>query len=621
MTASERRAPLVLAAGVFLFVWLRPLYAAHLRRQAAAQAPEVWAREPMNGRFAVLLPELMGTRYHDEAMYAARVHQILLHGRPYNPYLRQERGPRSWLHQSLAMYVMALFGRLCGGDLNRGWILAAATLAALWFLLFYAAFAWWSGSAQAAGVLALFSILFPDVYFWLLDVNFNPSVLWHRWLDVFFQHGDGIRPNFYRLPSNFLSLFLLALLLLGLWRLLCTGRPAPLKAIALGAGFGALALVHAYSHVFGLAVLTVLTALVWWRKDPPQAKAALGVTLAAALAVTAGYAALMSWAIDAESRAYALKLSGWMPSRHFYLVTLIHPLFAAFGFWKLSLETSAEKRWAWLVLSASQLAVFGCRNGQVLAGAMIQPFHFIPLGSFTGALMLTLPLSQALAGQRWFDRRATRAAGLAVVLLALVNEKSAAERTFRLLGLPRDVQGALDWVAREVPRDGLVVSLSAEANKTIPLYTQAKVAVSPPDPNVSSPFTPDEYFGSVARLLKTCEADPARFLEDRWLLSGPKNELLRRIGREEFSLARADRDLLEPAMWFYPQYAWDASDAPIVAGRRRIAELYRSAAKLDPPFVLWVDKKDERYLGRSPEALGGRLVYENPEIRLYAFKP
>ena len=284
----------------------------------------------------------------------------------------------------------------------------------------------------------------------------------------------------------------------------------------------------------------------------------------------------------------------------------------------MGLETQPGRRWAWLILTAAQLAAFCSRNGQVLAGVMIQPFHFIPLASFTGCLMLMLWLAESLARSAWWSRRAAWACGLAVVLLALSNEKSSAERTYRMLGLPRDVEAALDWVDRSVETDGLVVSLSAEANKTIPLYTKAKVQVSPTDPNVASPFTADEYFLSVARLLKTCAVEPRRFLEERWLLSGPKNALLGRIGAEQ-RLGKVDRALLEPAMWFYPQYAWDKSDVPILAGRERIIELYAAAQPVARPFFLWVDQKDEPYFRKSPETLGGRLVYQNSTIRLYAF--
>ena len=71
----------------------------------------------------------------------------------------------------------------------------------------------------------------------------------------------------------------------------------------------------------------------------------------------------MSSAIDAESRAYALKLSGLMPSRRFYLVTIIHLIFAGFGFWRLAAEQQAPRRGAWLLLSAAQLAIFCCRSG------------------------------------------------------------------------------------------------------------------------------------------------------------------------------------------------------------------------------------------------------------------
>ncbi|MFI5351020.1 MAG: hypothetical protein ACHQ2Z_15865, partial [Elusimicrobiota bacterium] len=244
--------PLAAAVGIFGLLLVRPLDIVRLRGRMRRESPEAWAQLPTNGRFRLLLPYFTTNRYHDEALYASGVHEILRHGRPYSAYWPEKRGPDSWVQSSLGLYVIAGVAAVCGGDLNVAWCLTVALLGAAWFLLFYRVFLWWSGRKAVAYPLALFSILFPDFYEWLLDVNFNPRVSWERYVGVFFQHQAEIRPNFYRLPSYFLSMFLLSWLFIGAWRLAGQKTRRPVLAMLLGLGFGLMAWVHTFEFAFGM---------------------------------------------------------------------------------------------------------------------------------------------------------------------------------------------------------------------------------------------------------------------------------------------------------------------------------------------------------------------------------
>ena len=148
---------------MFFFLLLRPAYIVFLRHQLQARMPEQWAQMDTNGSFRLLVPKLYAARYHDEARYAARIQQVLVHGFPYNPYWREDRGIKGSLHDSIGIYLLSAVALLCGGNLTLTWVVAVALIGALWFLLFYAVFRTWSGRPDVAVPLARFSVLFADL--------------------------------------------------------------------------------------------------------------------------------------------------------------------------------------------------------------------------------------------------------------------------------------------------------------------------------------------------------------------------------------------------------------------------------------------------------------------------
>jgi hypothetical protein len=613
---AARLVPALAAAFVFGLLLFRPFYVARLRDRMRRDQPQAWEALPTNGRFHLLIPQLTAFRYHDEAFYAACAREILKHGRPYDPFWRE--GVGSWIQDSLDLLPLAAAAAPFGGNMNRAWVATVAVLGTAWFLLFYMVFRWWSRKDEVAVPLALFSVLFPDLYTWLLDVNFHLAVDKERYLHVFFQHLSELRPHFYRLPSGFLSEFFMCLLFLGLWRLAVAERRRPAAAAALGAAFGLMAWVHPFEFVFCMATLLVMTAAVLLRPTPTERRRNLLVAFLTALPIAVFCMGVVSRSVAPADWKDHLDLLGAVFTRRPFLITLIHPVFAGLGVWAMSRERDEARRTAWLLLSCAQIAIMLCRNVHVVMGFYVQPFHYIPLGSFMGCLMVFLYASERLAAWPRWNRAAGAALGAVIALWALGNEKAGAESTYKLFGLPRAQEAALDWTRDHVPDDSLVLSLSMMTNESLPLYTGARGYVSTLQV-FKAPFTERRYLEKVARLVKTFHADPDRFLAARWILPSERWKLSAEEDRDQRGLGFVDLGKLEPLEWFFSFNRDYQNDEAVIRRRAEMKGLVESAEPLPGPYYLWVNAEDAPLLDRSPESGGGERVYHGDGVDLYRF--
>lgn len=614
-----RRLPLLLAGAVFLLLLFKPASMSLLRAREAASTPASWQEGPSGGRFAVLLPRLFATRWHDEALYAARAAMVLRHGLPYDPYWREDRGLKDWIQGFPVFFAMAGFSLAAGSDMDRGWLLAAAVLGACWFLLFYEVLLGWSGKETAAAPLALFSVLYPDLYGWLFDINFGLRANWERYASVFIQQGAEVRPHFYRLPAGMLTFLLLCLLFVASWKLLMQERVRPAASALLGVGFGLLFFVHAYTHAFGLATLGTLAAAAWLLRPSAGARANMLTAFFAAVLVSIGSAALMSRLIDPLTRADCLQIVGLEHTHRFYKITLIHLLLGGLGLLAARRETEAPRKAAWLVLACAQAGIFACRNAQVVFGFTVQPHHYIPMGSFMGAMMLLLPLSRRLGRASWWDRRKAITASVLVCLGFLANETVAAARGYSLFGLPADLESGLSWVRAHADKDALVLSLSMQTNEALALRTQASVQAAPVSPPIASPFSKERYYSKVAALLRTLDANEDLFLEQRFLLPRVKLRVVNDIVADIHAGRVPAREAFEEAEWFHPLLWGVMDDAPFLEGRERIRVLARGVAPLEPPYYVWLDDPDIRFLRRPLQSLGGRQVFRSGAVSIYEF--
>ena len=590
----------------------------HLRSQMKAQSPAAWAAVPTNGRFNLLVPHLLNMRSHDEAFYASCVHEIFRHGKPRNPFWPEEQGLGSWIQNSVSMYALAGLALLCGGNMTAAWCLATALLGAGWFCLYYRVFYWWSSKWEVALPLSLFSVLFPDLYVWLLDINFHPRVNIERYAGVFFQYHTLVRPDFYRLPSSFFTLFLLCWLFVGAWSLTCQTKRRPVASIFLGLGFGLMAWVHPFEFLFGMSTLMVLTASTWLWETSAERKFNLTSGFIVSLPIGAACMAFISRTVSPAAWKDHLEFLGVSHSRRPYFITLIHLIFAAGGAYLMKRESDPKRRAAWLVLLCAQIGIFLCRNDQVVLGFSIQPFHFIPLGSLLGCLMLFIVLARRLAAWPRWNARAGALLTAFVLVWALTNEKMSAERTFRMFGLPSATEAALDWTRDSVPPDSQILTLSMPTMESIPLYTNARVLGSPLS-LMTTPFTQEAYLRKIAVLLKTSRADADRFLDQRWVLPEVRSALQAEVGREQRELSFVDLPKLEAAEWFYSVHRDLLTDASVLRKRQELKALVDAAEPLKTPYYLWVNADDAQLLRQNPESYGGKRVYENASVTIYQF--
>lgn len=612
--ASRPWSPAFWAAAVFAVLMARPAAVALLRDRAARTDP-AWASNPANGRFAVLTPHLIGTRYFDESAYAARVHQVQIHGVPYTPYWREFRGLKHWLHEFIPYYLMAGAAAIVGGDLNLAWVTTAAVVGAGWFLLWFFFLLWACGRDHVAVPLALVMTLFPDIGFWLLDVNLDAATMLARWKSAFLPVGAHALPHYHRLYSMHLSFLFVCLLLTGLWRLAIVQRPRSGAAVSLGLCFAAMAFVHSFEFALGMAVISILPFAAWAFGLPEKARRALWTALGAALAGAAAYALLDRSMRGPEDVRLLMKLTHAVPGRRFHPMTIIHLAAAAWMWSRARRERTPGGAAAWLVLASAQAGVFLWRNAELLLGLDIQFFHFLPMAGTLAAAGLLVALSRRLAASPRWTRRAALGAATAAAALAATRDLAYARSAYRELGLPADAQAAYEWLDANAPTDALLLTPSMRVNMEAPIYTRVKVEAPPLNAPVLVIFGMDEYLTRVARLLKTLRVDPARFADARWLPPAAKAAVHDRVTSSVMERGEADLDALEEALWFYAEAG--ASEQSASAGRRRLVELYGKSEPLTGPYYIWLDKRDRALLSELPERRGLRPVFARGSVSLY----
>lgn len=600
------------AAAVFAFFLIRPAAVVHLRHQAARNDP-AWAAQPANGRYAVLTPQVTGLRYTDEALYAARVNQVRLHGVPYTPYWREYRELKHWLHEFLPYYLMAGAAAIAGGDLNVAWTLIAAAVAAGWFLLWFAVLRAAAGRDDAALVPALFMTLFPDAGFWLLDLNLDPATQWARWSSVFLAQGAAALPHYHRLYSMHLSFLMVCLYLVALWRVTTAAKPRPPAAFLLGLGSLALAYTHSFEYALTMGTVAFFPLALRAAGAPASSRRAAWLALGGGLAGAAVYV-LVERALRAPGDVELLMgLAHAVPSRRFHPLTLVHLAVGAWFWSRARRESAGPARAAWLLLAAAQASAFCWRNGELVFGVDIQFFHVLPMAGTLGAAGLLLAAARTAAGWKPWKKLAP-ALVAALFLVGAARELGAARAGYRALGLPVDVQNAYAWLNQNAPKDTLLLTLSARVNMEAPLYTGVKVEAAPLNAPVLVLFDMASYDARVARLLKTLRADPERFVAARRLPPAERVALYEKLSQAVLARGEVDLDALEPALWYHNEPGAE----PFETRRRRLLESARTAGPLSGPYLIWLDERDRPLLKKTPEQRGLAPVFQSGTVALYS---
>ena len=416
-----------------------------------------------------------------------------------------------------------------------------------------------------------------------------------------------------------MATLLLCLILVAAWRLSVSGW-RPWAAIITGAAFGLMRGVHSWEYAAGMATLGFFATASTWLKPRREGSANLWIAFGAAVAVTVAWIGVEHLVIEPGAQWDALVIQCLERTRRFYPQSLLHVAVAAIALWLGRREADVRRQAAWSILACGELGVFSLRNAQVVLGYTVQPYHFIAIGGLFALLMLLMLVSRALARMPRWNGSAALVAIVALACWGVAREVQAARRGYRLFGIPKDTDAALTYVRGNLPTDALVLSLSMPANLYLPLYTRASVLSFPqPNPFLSAPHPRSVYLGKTAQLLKSAGVDASRFVAERWLDGPALQSMSLRLDRQVNQEGRAELDLVDK-FWWSALSGCPAVDAdPVPEKKRRFLELVRSAEPVSGPWYLWLEERDRPLLDAAPEKRGGRLLWHQGLVSIYAF--
>lgn len=612
---NPQRACLLASLGfTFLSFLFAPAYMAHLRHRLERNLPEEWAKVTNNGPFTYVSPLLVSTRNHEEGVYATKLRQIALHGFPYDPHTG-DRSIRSWFFDCMLFYPLAPFLLPAQGDVQKAWILAHATFGALWVLLFYLLIFAYIRDPRISLVLALAGFFFLDLWMWagfvVLPAVFTPKSLPNL---LFLLVSRACGPiHFMRLPTPCMTyLWLYASMGLCLKLGLAATR-RPFASVFLGFSLGTLCLAHFYEWTFGVLSLLLFLVAGWRVGMPRTGRWNLGLASLLAVLISTAYYFLARHLAQDVMVDIIHRVGN--PAPEIQWKSLLYLLLSLL-FWRQASVRSGFRRWVWFLGWAHATAAFAINNLYLVLGYDLQFAHVGTLAALSSVLLFLCWLAEGPKLAPWLRVHAlVLAAGIGAWVL--LREKSWGDTHYKIFGTPRDVEAAARWINRELPPDSMMVSLSGALIEFLPLKIQMRYPVSNGVPNFGSPIPTERNLMGLARILKTLDVEPEMFFEQRW------RHFKENDGKKQRN-THLTRDLdwesTRKAAWAYFLVSLEAySDFLTGKEESRILDLLREAAPLERPFYLWLHKDDAALLRRPPEQLGGRLLYQNPSLRLYAF--
>ncbi|MBI5245165.1 MAG: glycosyltransferase family 2 protein [Elusimicrobia bacterium] len=605
--------PLVLGLTLLSFV-ISPLYMVFLRHRFARDLPMEWESVSNNGRFAYASSLLITAKNIEEGRYATKVRQAYLHGFPYDPYIG-DRSLKSWLFDCLAFYPLALFLIFTCGNLQWAWVLAHAVLGALWVWGIYRVL---RGPPERACLLPLlaaaFIFFFNDSLRHLLCLYDFPLQHLRIWLFLLFAYATG-QIQWMRLPTPGLTALFPFALLCGAYRLALADSPRRLWAALLGAAMGLLCLAHAFEWVVGCAALGLFFVIAGAMGLGRAGRWNLGIAAFTALVVSLAYY-FFCHRLTSDIMPDIIARVG-APRGNFQFRTLFFLAWAALFLWRARGKEGAG-RWRWALYGSVALSVLFAGNFSVVLGYDLQFYgHTERLAQIAVLLALADWLLERPERLKWLNTHAG-------VLLALIfcwvflREKAWSDTHYKIFGTPRRMEEAMSWVDKNTPPGSLVLSLSGVVAQQLPLWTDARALITAGNPNYGSPRSTADILRGFARTLKTARVDMEPFLRDRWEDSLEKDTHMQQYA---YHMRTVSMDLTEKAFW--QPFLLDVqgyNQAGIRAAAEQIRRYYREEPPASLPYYLWVNRSEERLLLEPPERRGGVLAYENPAVRIYAFK-
>lgn len=608
----------MLLAFTFLSFFLVPSRVQKLRRRLANQLPDQWAKVANNGPFRVVLP-YKDLGYTDEGLYLARSRQIVLHGLPYGPWLGN-RTLGSWVFDALMFYPAAAFIWAAGGNLTLGWTLAHAVVGCGWILMLFLVFRAHSKdedySLMFAALVFFFSNTFTEAANLTVRAFRDPATLMPKLANL--PSSLFLPASLWgRLPSPSVSFLWVAAVLAAAILLSRSPKRRPWASLAVGAACGLLCLVHFFEWLSGVIAICLLAA-AFWRERETTKPGRFNATLAAAVAATVSAAYyLFAQRMTADTMHDVIDLnSTW--GRTFNPLSIPFAL-TALLFWALSRRREGTRRDLFLAAAAVEAAAFVTANLSLVLGYDMQFGEHAAYAAACAAI---------IAGVCWLMEKEDLKKHLlphAFVLTAFFcawfafKSKAWADTHYKMYGIPRDVASAYGWMNANVPKDSLLVALSAPINFLTPLEAEMRSPVSFAQ-LAGEPVTTEANLRAFATMLKTLEVVPERFLQERWRI-GDMSERDRAAQLEDLTgdLDWEDREKILWPFFLRLDTTPDPHDPRRAEAWRQILGYIQDAQPVRQPFYAWVQKGDEALLRRTPAQSGGRLIYRNPTVSLYSF--
>lgn len=584
---------LSICAGYFLMPVFRGVWQSHYPSLSAQ-----WAND---GRFSLL--GWFGTELgYEELWFAARVNEAHL-GRPgREPFVRESPSRRKLFIDVVAFSAMGAVRRLAG-SMNGAWLGMRFLCCIFWVVLLFRL----CRQAGQAPAPALFCAAFVTGFSYILTFLFLENMHWQASLRAWGHNAwsvltYGRTESVFRLPRPgvaYAFLFLAATTLIraadGGWRRVLLG----------GVLGGALAYVHFDVWSTYIVACWAFAAAVWWKEG----------RLPRSLLWTAAVATVVSLPFvyynHSPSPELVMRAMGATPGPAALLYIVIFLAGLRWG------RTRAE-----LFFSCAALATCVMVNHGLVLGYQLEYHHWMYIGNIF-VFLLAVSLLGASRGGRARPGPWLLAAGV-LASAAFLQGVCYAAIHFPFQGLPKDYDGALDWLQSHTRRDDVVLSLNPEVNSLIPAFTPDKVFFPSGMPTVSD----YPLLASTERLLAALDfigADRERFLRE--VLFAPP--LHTRRGILDTGLKRGELEKTEFYKFLYfttpAPYAHSlVSRAAAAAGAPRACPrdwLDRLESPVSAPDYIWVGSLEREYAGRcfSAGLTPSREVYRNPSVTIYRY--
>lgn len=435
-------------------------YADKLRAMAKANDAK-WETYHLNGETSFAVPWLC------DIQYIPKIKQIFVHGVPTDPYIRENRGIKSWIFDSVQFYIIAgwcsLFNRI-----DTGWTFFSYFVPSLWVILFCLFFRKIYPEAETNSFL-IGGILFGAFGQAISALMFSPNM--GKFLWSFINFGVMNRGVVSTIPSpHFTSLFVFVWL----------GFLVFSKSdILLGLFAGLLLLIHPPEWMFAMAVTGVLCLF-----NPERLKMLLTAILTSGLILWLG----STGEAMTDRLTYISNPLRW-----------ISILYIAAGVLALRNKTPF-----WSIGGYAMLAVGILINCDLI---IQKPIYFQMFDERFGRPMLFF-MGFAFVAERI---KAKTYMVWAILALVFFNAKSSAEKHFLLAGLPQYMEKSLSELNDEGNIDYKVWTLSPVWAQLATMYTPCKTLFGSGHPVISS-VTSAENMRLVAEAAKKYGATKEQFI-------------------------------------------------------------------------------------------------------------